>query len=73
MPLEFGKQAVCVNELGKQAWLGLVSGSKKEESNKEMGENKTPPNRDLAPARMTSSGNCEQVSLKEGSRDSWSR
>ena len=38
MPLEFGKQAVCVNELGKQAWLGLVSGSKKEESNKEMEE-----------------------------------
>ena len=36
MPLEFGKQAVCVNELGKQAWLGLVSGSKKEESNKEI-------------------------------------
>ena len=35
MPLEFGKQAVCVNELGKQAWLGLVSGSKKEENNKE--------------------------------------
>ena len=66
MPLEFGKQAVCVNELGKQAWLGLVSGSKKEESNKA-------PNRDLAPARMTSSGNCEQVSLKEGPRDSWSR
>ena len=32
MPLEFLKQAVHVNVLGKQAWLELLPGSKKEKA-----------------------------------------
>lgn len=44
--------------LGKQMWLGLVPGSKKEKNNKE--RKKTPPNSELAPAGMMSFGKCER-------------